>query len=58
MGGTGRAADVDRGPLWVAAGQPPAELWEGKDAALSLESERLKALLRPLKSTERLEYSI
>ncbi len=43
-------------PLWVAAGQPPAELWEGKDAALSLESERLKALLRPLKSTERLEY--
>jgi hypothetical protein len=43
-------------PLWVAAGQPPAELWEGKDAPLTLEANRLKALLRPLKSTERLEF--
>jgi hypothetical protein len=43
-------------PLWVAAGQPPAELWEGKDAALSLEAARLKDLLRPLSSAERDEY--
>jgi hypothetical protein len=43
-------------PLWVSAGQPPAELWEGKDAPLTRESERLKSLLRPLKSTERQEY--
>lgn len=43
-------------PLWVAAGTPPAELWEGKDAALSSESARLKNVLRPLKATERREY--
>ena len=43
-------------PLWVAAGTPPAELWEGKEAALLRESARLKNLLRPLKSAERREY--
>jgi len=43
-------------PLWVAAGPPPAELWEGTDAALSKESARLKDVLRPLKSAERREY--
>ena len=42
-------------PLWVAAGAPPSELWEGKDAALSKESARLKDVLRPLKSAERRE---
>ena len=43
-------------PLWVAAGTPPAELWEGKDSALSSESARLKNVLRPLKAAERREY--
>ncbi len=43
-------------PLWVAAGTPPSELWDGKDAALSKESARLKDVLRPLKSAERREY--
>jgi hypothetical protein len=43
-------------PLWVAAGTPPAELWEGQDAPILKESARLKNLLRPLKSAERREY--
>lgn len=43
-------------PLWVAAGTPPAELWEGREAALLKESARLKKVLRPLKSAERQEY--
>jgi hypothetical protein len=43
-------------PLWVAAGTPPAELWEGKDAPLLKESARLKDVLRPLKTAERREY--
>ncbi len=43
-------------PLWVAAGTPPAELWEGRDAPLLKESARLKDVLRPLKSAERREY--
>lgn len=43
-------------PLWVAAGTPPTELWEGNEAALFTESARLKEILRPLKSAERREY--
>jgi hypothetical protein len=43
-------------PLWVAAGTPPAELWEGKDASLCKEALRIKNVLRPLKSRERREY--
>jgi hypothetical protein len=43
-------------PLWVSAGTPPAELWEGQDAPILKESARLKNLLRPLKSAERREY--
>jgi hypothetical protein len=43
-------------PLWVAAGAPPAELWEGQDAPILKESARLKNLLRPLKAAERREY--
>jgi hypothetical protein len=43
-------------PLWVAAGAPPPELWEGKDSALSKESARLKNVLRPLKTAERRDY--
>ena len=43
-------------PLWVAAGTPPSELWEGDDAPLLEESARLKNLLRPLKAAERREY--
>lgn len=44
-------------PLWVAAGAPPASLWEGEQAALTGESQRLKNLLRPLKARERKEYA-
>jgi hypothetical protein len=43
-------------PLWVAAGQPPEPLWQGKDAPLAQEALRIKDLLRPLKSRERREY--
>ena len=43
-------------PLWVAAGSPPAELWDGKDAPLCKEALRIKNVLRPLKSRERREY--
>jgi hypothetical protein len=44
-------------PLWVAAGTPPAPLWEGADAAMAAESLRIKNLLRPLKARERREYA-
>lgn len=44
-------------PLWLAAGAPPEELWEGKAAPISAEAARLKAALRPLKSRERREYA-
>jgi hypothetical protein len=44
-------------PLWVAAGQTPAPLREGKEAAVAVEAFRLKDLLRPLKSRERREYA-
>ncbi len=44
-------------PLWVAAGAPPAPLWEGKEAALTTEAFRLKDVLRPLKARERREYA-
>ena len=44
-------------PLWVAAGVPPAVLWEGKEAALTAEAFRLKDALRPLKTRERREYA-
>ncbi|HOC17175.1 MAG TPA: hypothetical protein PKK95_02850 [Vicinamibacterales bacterium] len=44
-------------PLWVAAGAPPAPLWEGKEAALTTEAFRLKDVLRPLKTRERREYA-
>ncbi len=43
-------------PLWIAAGAPPDELWQGKDAPITTEAFRLKALLRPLKARERAEY--
>ncbi len=44
-------------PLWIAAGAPPEELWQGKDAPISVEATRLKSALRPLKSRERYEYA-
>ncbi len=43
-------------PLWVAAGEAPAELREGEDAPISQEAARLKDLLRPLKGRDRKEY--
>lgn len=43
-------------PLWVAAGMPPAPLWEGDDAALARQALRIKDRLRPLPDVERKEY--
>jgi hypothetical protein len=43
-------------PLWVAAGQTPAELREGQYAPIATESARLKDILRPLKGSDRREY--
>jgi hypothetical protein len=43
-------------PLWVAAGEPPAEVHEGKDAPISVEAARLKSILRPLRGSDRNEY--
>jgi tetratricopeptide (TPR) repeat protein len=43
-------------PLWVAAGVPPDEVRQGKDAPITTEALRLKGLLRPLKSREKAEY--
>ncbi|MGE0455717.1 MAG: tetratricopeptide repeat protein [Vicinamibacteria bacterium] len=44
-------------PVWIAAGAPPEELWQGKGAPISVEAARLKSALRPLKSRERSEYA-
>lgn len=44
-------------PLFVAAGEPPKALRDGKDAPLAAEGLRIKDLLRPLKSRERKEYA-
>jgi hypothetical protein len=44
-------------PLWVGAGTPPEELWQGPDAPLAAEAFRLKDVLRPLKARERREYA-
>jgi hypothetical protein len=43
-------------PLWVAAGETPAEVREGKEASISHEAARLKAILRPLPGADRNEY--
>ena len=43
-------------PLWVAAGDTPAELREGDDAPIEREAARLKDRLRPLKGRDRREY--
>ncbi len=43
-------------PLWAAAGVPPDEVWQGKEAPITTEAFRLKGLLRPLKSREKAEY--
>lgn len=43
-------------PLWAAAGVPPDEVWQGKDAPITAEANRLKNVLRPLKTRERAEY--
>jgi hypothetical protein len=44
-------------PLWVEAGEVPAELSAGEIAPLNRESMRLKSLLRPFKDSERVEYA-
>ena len=48
VGRAGRAADLDRGPALGGGGPPPAEMWEGKDAAALARGRRIKDLLRPL----------
>jgi hypothetical protein len=44
-------------PLWVAAGVPPAPLWDGANAPIAAEAFRLKDILRPLEARERREYA-
>ena len=44
-------------PLWVAAGDTPAEVREGDEASISREAARLKDVLRPLKGRDRREYA-
>ena len=43
-------------PLWVAAGDPPAELRDGDDAPIRRETARLRTRLRPLPGSDREEY--
>jgi hypothetical protein len=43
-------------PLWVAVGDPPAEVRDGDEVPMSREARRLKGLLRPWKSDEKLQY--
>lgn len=43
-------------PLWVAAGETPAELREGTQAPIYQEALRLQERLRPLKGRDRREY--
>jgi len=43
-------------PLWVAAGQTPAEVREGADAPIAREALRLKHILRPLKGVDNFEF--
>ena len=43
-------------PLWVAAGEPPAELRAGARAPICQEALRLQERLRPLKGRDRREY--
>jgi hypothetical protein len=42
--------------LWVAAGEPPAELRAGAQAPIYREALRLQERLRPLKGRDRREY--
>lgn len=44
-------------PLWVEAGETPAELRLGKAAPISAEAERLKHMMRPLPGNDRAEYA-
>ena len=47
---------VPIGPFWVAAGEVPKKMWEGKDAPITREAFLLKDMLRPLVSRERREF--
>ncbi|MBP1653825.1 MAG: hypothetical protein H6Q28_381, partial [Bacteroidetes bacterium] len=44
-------------PLWVAAGQTPPQLREGKDAPIAAEALRLRKILHPLPGSDRSEYA-
>jgi hypothetical protein len=43
-------------PLWVSAGETPAEMRDGKDAPITREAARLKDILRPLPGPDRHEF--
>ncbi len=43
-------------PLWVAAGETPAEMRDGKDAPIEREAARLRGILRPLTGPDRGEF--
>ncbi len=43
-------------PFWVEAGETPAAVWAGQDAALTRESLRLKNKIRPLKAGNQKNY--
>jgi hypothetical protein len=44
-------------PLWVEAGETPADLRLGSAAPISAEAERLKHMMRPLPGNDREEYA-
>ncbi len=44
-------------PFWVAAGQTPPQVREGKDAPIATEALRMRKLLHPLEGSDRSEYA-
>ena len=44
-------------PFWVAAGQTPPQVREGKDAPIATEALRLRKILHPLEGHDRSEYA-
>ena len=44
-------------PFWVAAGQTPPQVREGKDAPIATEALRLRKILHPLEGNDRSEYA-
>lgn len=44
-------------PFWVAAGETPPQVREGKDAPIAAEALRLRKILHPLEGDDRSEYA-